>query len=380
MAMNYRKWAEVLRDYSLNIQPKEWVIIVGDPLTSLPLIEACYASFLEKGAEVDLLLQPSKFKELHFAHASAEMLAKTPRLWQFGAENADKYLVIGASSNTRALTQFSADKQTISSHAYRPILDAILGRSSKNKLAWCRTQFPTESLAQEAGMGSYEFELFSERACFLHLDDPVAAWRSLERQQQNLLEFLTGIKELHFENDKGTDLKVDVSGMTWVNCCGHFNFPDGEVFTGPNLKAPQGGVNGHVYYSFPTIYKDVEVEGIDLTFEKGRVVKATASRGEEQLRTMLALDPGASYIGEVALGTNYGIQRGTKSILFDEKIGGTFHMAAGKGYPETGNTNHSALHWDMICDMRQNATIRADGKIIFENGHYLSANWPGNTP
>lgn len=371
MTIDFAKWARVLRDYSLTIKPGEWVVIVGDPLTSLPLIEACYISFLECGAEVDLLLQPSKFKELHFAHAHSEILAKTPRLWKFSVDHADKYLVIGASSNTRSMTQFSKEQHTITSKAYSPILEAILGRASEKKLAWCRTQFPTEALAQEAGMGGYEFEEFTKRACFLDHEDPIKAWRLMEQRQQKLIEFLTTVKELHFENAQGTDLKVNVSGMRWENCCGHFNFPDGEVFTGPNLHAPDGGVNGHVHYSFPTIYKDVEVDGIQLTLQKGRVVKASASRGEEHLRTMLALDEGASYIGEVALGTNYGIQRGTKSILFDEKIGGTFHMAAGKGYPETGNTNLSALHWDMVCDMRNQATIRADGKLLFENGRYV---------
>jgi aminopeptidase len=190
-------------------------------------------------------------------------------------------------------------------------------------------------------------------------------------------DFLTGKRELHFQAANGTDLKVNVEGMTWVNCAGESNFPDGEVFTGPNLQAEDGGVNGVVRYSFPAVHHGRECDGIELTFEKGRVVQAKAEKGEDFLKAMLAQDEGASALGEIAVGTNYSITRYTKNTLFDEKIGGTFHAAVGEGYPETGNHNKSALHWDMVCDLRPGGTIHVDGELMSQDGVFAFDGWPG---
>lgn len=373
----YTKWAEVLCNYSLDIKRGHYVVIVGE-IAARPLLEACYKVFLEKGAEVDLMIQDSNFNEIFINHAPESTLSKTPRMWHHLSKTADRYLRIGAPTNTRALSGVSLDRLSTSTKAYRPILDEILGRSEKGNFRWCRTQFPTTALAQEADMGTLEFEQFSFRSGFLDQKDPVLAWKKLHKQQEALLKHISKKKVLHFENAQGTDVKVNIEGMLWENCSGKCNFPDGEIFSGPNLKAKDGGVNGKVVYSFPTIYKDIEVDGIEIEFKKGASVRATASKNEAFLNTMLSVDPGAKFVGEIALGTNYAIQRGTKSILYDEKIGGTFHMALGKGYPETGNKNQSALHWDLVCDMRKKATIRADGELIFENGRYLKDSWPGN--
>ncbi len=371
----YRKWAEVLCHYSLEIKPGHYVTIIGE-LSARPLIEACYTVFLEQGAEVEILIQDTSFKEIFLHTAPESTIQKTPRLWKFAAENSDRYLIIGSPTNTRTLNNVSRQRQSLSTQAYLPILNTVLGRSHDGSLRWCRTQFPTAALAQEADMGTKEFEKFSFQSAFLDHNQPIEIWKKLQIQQENLIKYLSTKKLLHFENAHGTDLKVNVSGMTWENACGHFNFPDGEVFTGPNLTAQDGGVNGRACFSFPTIYKDVEVDGIEIHFEKGAAVFAKASKNEEFLKTMLSVDPGAKFVGEIALGTNYAIKKGTKSILFDEKIGGTFHLALGKGYPETGNTNQSALHWDIVCDMRKNATIRADGELLFENGKYINSEWP----
>ena len=184
------------------------------------------------------------------------------------------------------------------------------------------------------------------------------------------------MKELRFVSGNGTDLTVDVEGMQWVNLCGTINFPDGEVYTGPRLDGPDGGVNGFVRYDFPTVYRGVEVDDIELRFEKGAVVEAKAGRGEDFLKEMIAQDPGAKYVGEVAIGTNYRVTRGVKSILFDEKIGGSFHTALGMGYPETGNRNQSALHWDLVCDLRTGGAIFADGEQIMQSGEFLKEAWP----
>ena len=181
---------------------------------------------------------------------------------------------------------------------------------------------------------------------------------------------------MHFQADNGTDVVVDIDGMHWINCCGHENFPDGEVFTGPNLDHASGGVNGVVRYHFPAVHGGREVQDIELVFEKGRVAKATASKNEAFLRQMLEQDERAAYVGEVAIGTNYNITEYSKNTLFDEKIGGTFHMAVGSGYPETGNQNESGLHWDMVCDLRSGGTVTVDGEVISRDGRFVFDDWP----
>ena len=196
------------------------------------------------------------------------------------------------------------------------------------------------------------------------------------KAHKKAIDFLSDKKELHFKNGNGTDLLVNIAGMKWVNLCGTINFPDGEIYTGPNLNAPDGGVNGIVKYDFPTIYRGVEVDGIELVFEKGAVVNIKASRNEDFLRSMIDQDAGAKFVGEIALGTNYCVNTGVKDILFDEKIGGTFHTALGMGYPETGNTNQSALHWDLVCDLRNDGVVYADKEKIFENGEFMFDDWP----
>jgi aminopeptidase len=163
------------------------------------------------------------------------------------------------------------------------------------------------------------------------------------------------------------DLVIRVGGRRWKNAAGEHNFPDGEVFTAPLETATRGRVT----FSFPALYGGREVEGITLTFAEGRVVEATAAKGADLLQAMLDLDAGARVLGEFAFGTNYGIARFTRNILFDEKIGGTVHLALGAAYPETGGTNRSGLHWDMICDLRSDSEVRADGEVIYRNGKFL---------
>jgi len=206
----------------------------------------------------------------------------------------------------------------------------------------------------------------------LHLDDPAAAWREISVRQQRVVDYLNGKKEIRFTTPQGTDLTLGVEGRTWINCDGHENFPDGEVFTGPIETATEGVV----CYSFPAVHGGREAENIRLTFRGGKVVDATATKGEEFLIAMLDQDDGARTLGEIAIGTNYSISKYTKNTLFDEKIGGTFHAAVGAAYPESGGTNESGLHWDMVCDLRNGGKIHVDGKLISENGRFLEDAWP----
>jgi aminopeptidase len=337
----------------------------------MPLIDACLTEALRSKAKVDYLATPSHHTELLFAIGDDEQVGATPLLWLEAATKCDKYLSIKCTNNTRSLSGASPERHALAQKAYSPILNTVLKRTHENTLSWCTTLFPTAAIAQEAKMGTFEFEQFAYDAMFLNEKDPVMRWKELALQQQKLIEKLKEGSILLFQNEEGTHLEVDVANMVWKNCAGENNFPDGEVFTGPNLKAKNGGVNGRVKVTFPTILKNTEVQGIELQFQNGAVTRATAAQNESFLKAMIDQDPGARYVGEVALGTNYGITRSINNILFDEKIGGSFHIALGKGYPETGNDNNSALHWDLVTDMRKSGKLFLDGELLFEKGKFL---------
>jgi len=215
-------------------------------------------------------------------------------------------------------------------------------------------------------MSMSDYEDFVFRACMLHRKDPVAAWRSVHRKQAKFCKRLNQAKKLRIVRE-GTDVSMSIAGRTWINSDGRTNMPSGEVFTGP----VEDSVEGKIRYSFPAIWGGREVHGIELTFKKGKVVKATAEKGEDFLHATLDTDEGARFVGEVAVGTNYNIQKFTKNILFDEKIGGTVHIAVGASYPQTGGKNSSSVHWDMITDMRHGGRIYADGKLIYKDGQFI---------
>jgi aminopeptidase len=215
-------------------------------------------------------------------------------------------------------------------------------------------------------MSLREFEDFVYSGCLVHEPDPIKAWKKISREQQHIVDWLNKARKIHVVGPD-TDLKLEVTGRKWINCDGHENFPDGEIFTGPI----EDSVNGHIRYTYPACAYGREVEDVRLWFKDGKVVKATAAKNEEFLLKMLKTDKGARYVGEFAFGINYGIQRFTKNTLFDEKIGGTIHLALGKGYPESGSKNQSAIHWDMVCDLRQGGEVRVDGTLFLKDGKIL---------
>lgn len=369
--------AQVLVQYSTAIKPGEIVRLMGDPV-GLPLLEAVYEHTLRAGAHPHLRCVPDSARDIFFEHANDDQLKFVSPLLLHEVQTIHASISLWAETNTKSLSQVDPKRQSISSAARKPIFKIFMDRAAKNELRWVGTQFPTLACAQDAEMSLRQFEDFVFAAGHLDQPDPVAQWNRVQQRQQQVVDFLTGKKILHFQADNGTDLTVNVSGMKWINCCGHHNFPDGEVFTGPNLNAPDGGVNGLVRYSFPAVHQGREVHDIELTFEKGRVVNARASKNQDFLIQMLDQDPGARSLGEIAIGTNYQITRYIKNTLFDEKIGGTFHAAVGAGYPETGNANESGLHWDMVCDLRQGGTITIDGQVIIRDGKFTFPGWPGN--
>ena len=215
-------------------------------------------------------------------------------------------------------------------------------------------------------MGTRELEAFVTRALFLDRDDPVAAWGELRAFQAGLIEKLAPAREIHIVGE-GTDLRLDVSDRVWVNSDGKRNMPSGEVFTGPHERSAEGVIR----FTIPTSPRGVVVEDVTLEFREGRVVSARAERGDAYLQATLDTDDGARFLGELGIGTNFGIDRPIGAILFDEKIGGTVHLAVGKSYPETGGTNESVVHWDMICDLRQGGSLSADGEVILRDGAFV---------
>ncbi len=231
-------------------------------------------------------------------------------------------------------------------------------------MRWCLTLFPTNAYAQDAAMSLTDYEDFVFGAGLLDQDDPSAAWEGVRQEQQRIADFLGQHNEIHIVAP-GTDITYRAGGRTWINAYGDANFPDGEVFTGPL----EDSANGTVRFTYPAIYNTREVEDVHLTFRDGKCIESSAARGLDYLNTMLDMDTGARFLGEVAFGLNYGIQQFTRNILFDEKIGGTMHMALGLSIPETGGQNQSALHWDMICDLRE-GRVFADGQLCYEAGRF----------
>jgi len=379
------KLARVLVEYSTHIKPGQIVRVAGPPV-AIPLIEAISEAVIKAGAHVLVRCVPPTVQEMLLAHGSDEQLQFLNPLALEEGKTIDVSIGLWAETNTKALTRCDPKRQAMLSAARRPLSKMFMERAAAAEkpdqypdvkpLWWVGTLFPTESSAQDAEMSLRQYVDFVFNAGYLDKDDPVAEWQRIREQQQKVADYLTGKKVIRFQAGNGTDLTVNVEGMTWINCCGESNFPDGEVFTGPNLNAADGGVNGYVRYHFPAVHNGREVHDIELWFEKGKVVKAKASKNEAFLMQMLDMDDGSRRLGEIAIGTNYNITEYSKNTLFDEKIGGTFHAAVGAGYPETGNSNDSALHWDMVCDLRQGGTISVDGEVISRNGRFVFDGWP----
>lgn len=371
------KLAHLLVAYSTQVKPGQIVRITGDPV-ALPLLEAVYEQALKAGAHPYLKCVPDTLRDIFFELANDQQLQYVSPIAAHEVETIDVSIGLWAETNTKSLSGIDPKRQGLASAARKPVFKTFMERAARDELRWVGTLYPTLASAQDAEMSLRQFEDFVFSAGHLDQDDPVAHWQAIQARQQKVVDYLNGKKQLHFQAANGTDLTVNVDGMKWINCCGHHNFPDGEVFTGPNLTAPDGGVNGVVRYSFPAVHNGREVHDIELTFDKGRVVQAKASKNEDFLIQMLDQDEGARSLGEIAIGTNYQIKRYMKNTLFDEKIGGTFHAAVGAGYPETGNANESGLHWDMVCDLRDGGSITVDSEVIHRDGKFVFDDWPGN--
>jgi aminopeptidase len=357
------KMAEVIARYSLGLKPRETVLILTT-VPALPLAQEVYREALASGALATVRTLHAELDEVLFRHASDEQLRFVPEYEKQELEALNARLVIRGDENPMTLAGIEPARLTLGRQARRPLLERMMARKAAGELKNCITQHPTNGGAHEAGMSLANYEEFVFRACFVDQPDPIAKWQELSREQQRYVDFLNTVKKVRVEGP-GTDLELSVAGRTWVNSDGKANFPSGEVFTGP----VEDSASGRVRFDVPTLFSGKPVEGVELVFEAGRVARATAERGQEMLESALETDAGARFLGEFAFGLNYGVTRATRNILFDEKIGGTIHLAVGAGYPETGSTNRSGIHWDMIKDMKQ-GRVTADGRLVYENGRF----------
>jgi aminopeptidase len=356
---NPDKLAALLCDWCIAAQPGDQVLI-GLTLPALPLVRALHRALLEREAWPLVRLADSELAPDFYRHARDAQLDSFAPLELLEVRRADAVIGITAPTNARALASVDPALIARAGRARAEVREARLATR------WCGTLWPTPALAQQAAMGNEEYAGFVSRALFLDRPDPAGAWSELSETQQRLVERLSQASEVRIEAD-GTDLRLRVGGRTWINSDGKHNMPSGEVFTGPL----EDSANGTVRFTVPTSPRGVEVTGVELTFRDGVVVSARADRGQQYLDAALETDSGARYLGELGIGTNRGIDRATGLVLLDEKIAGTVHLALGRSYPETGGRNSSALHWDLVCDLRDGGRLTADGKVINENGNFV---------
>lgn len=356
-----RKLAQVLVHYSLGIQPGWQFAIQTNPLAE-DLTLAVYEEALKAGANPLILCSLPQADEVFYRCGTDVQLEYISPVMKMVIETFDARLSISAEENTRALSGIDPARQAVRQKAFRPLFHTFMERAAKGELHWSLTEYPTHSSAQEADMSLAEYEDFVFNAGKLNTPDPVAAWKKEGERMERLVSWLKGRDQVVLKG-KDIDLRMSVKERVFLAADGHENFPDGEIFTGP----VEDSVNGWVRFQYPAIYGGREVIDVELWFENGKVVKEKAAKGEELLTSLLNTDGGARYLGELGIGTNYDIPRFTKNMLFDEKLGGTIHLAVGASYPETGGKNESGVHWDMLCDMKD-GEITVDGDLFYKNG------------
>jgi aminopeptidase len=367
-----QKLADVIVNYSTDLGEGDLVLIQGPELAE-PLIVEVVRAALAAGAIPHVRASVQGVDEAYLGAAGEAQLDHLPAYALAEMDAIDARIAIHAAWNTRELSGIDPGKLARRSRAAQPVMGRFMERSAAGDLRWCVTAFPCDAFAQDADMSLDAYADFIYRAGWLHLDDPAAAWRDYATKLRILADQLEDVRTLRVVAED-TDLSVGVGGRTWIASRGERNFPDGEVFTGP----VESETSGDVRFSFPAVMGGREVQDVRLRFEKGQVVRSEAAVGGAYLEQMLAMDPGATVLGEFAIGTNYQVTQFTKQILFDEKIGGTCHMALGAGYPDTGSVNRSGLHWDMVCDLRSGGEIHADGEVIYRDGAFLPSFFAGD--
>ena len=359
-----QKLAQVLVRYSLDLQPGEEFALRTSPLAE-ELNLAVSKEALLAGAHVSVVNILPGLNEVFLKYASDEQLDYISPIHRLITEKYRAILDIEADHNTREFSGVDPSRLSRSQRARKELFQTFIDRMGSKDLKWCGTVYPTQALAQEADMSLSEYQDFVYGAGLLDLPDPVEGWKEETVRQQRLMSWLEGRDQVTIQG-KDIDLRMSIQGRAFVGASGHLNFPDGEIYTTPVEES----VNGWVRFAYPAIFGGREVIDVELWFEQGKIVKEKASKGQDLLTELLNTDEGARYLGELGIGTNYAIQRFTKNMLFDEKIGGTIHLAVGMGFPEVNGKNQSAIHWDMLCNMAQ-SEMRVDGDLFYKDGKFV---------
>lgn len=366
------KYAEVLVDYSTDVQKGDLVQIRATSIYAKDLVKAVYKRVIQKGAHPILRTSFEDFSDIFIKYASDEQLDYIDPIIKQEYETVNKFISIGAPMNTKNMARADLSKLARRSKASQGLSKTLMDRTAKGEASWVIADVPTHALAQEAKMSFDEYAEFLFKSCYLDLDDPVAKLRELDEKQNKWANYLNNVKKVRIVGDR-TDITFGVESRKWISCSGVNNYPDGEVFTSP----VEDDINGEIYFDFPQNYRGNSATGVHLWIENGKIVRFEAETGKDYLEAMFNMDKGSKGIGEIAIGTNDEIQEVTGNILFDEKIGGSIHMAVGASYPETGGKNVSGLHWDMIKNMKPKADgtcggkIYADDKLVYENGKFI---------
>jgi aminopeptidase len=361
-----QKLAQVLVRYSLDLQPGEEFALRTSPLATALSLEVCKEALLA-GAHVSVVNIIPGLDEVFLKNASDEQLDYISPINRLITEKYRAVLDIEADHNTRELSGVDPSRLSRSRRARKGLFQTMIDRMGSKDLKWCMTVYPTQALAQEADMSLSEYQDFVYGAGLLDLPNPMEGWKEETVRQQRLISRLEGKDQVTIQG-KDVDLKMSIRGRLFEGASGQLNFPDGEIYTSPVEES----VNGWVRFAYPAIYMGREVIDVELWFEHGKIVKEKASKGQEMLTELLNTDTGSRYLGELGIGTNYAIQRFTKNMLFDEKIGGTIHLAVGMGFPEVNGKNESGVHWDMLCDMAQ-SEMRVDGELFYKDGKFVVA-------
>jgi aminopeptidase len=358
--------AELVLDHSLRLEPGSVLRIEGEAVAGAPLIVPLHREATKRGIHCYTALDLNGLKEILVAEGSDDQLEFVSPIELRELDAIDASITIWSEVNTRSFTRADTDRRQRQLNAQRQFAIRRRDRIASGEHRWCGTLSPTEGHAQDADMSLEDYEDFVFRACHVHDDDPVGHWGRVGERLQARAEELGSVRELRIVGED-TDLTVVVEGRTWRAAYGRQNVPDGEVYTSP----VETGVNGTIRFGFPAVFGGREIDDARLELENGRVVAAEAAGGQDYLRSLLELDEGASGVGEIAFGLNYEIDRFTRNILFDEKIGGTMHMALGMGFEALGGQNRSALHLDLICDLRREGEVYADGELVWRSGEFL---------
>lgn len=362
----WEKYAKVLVDYSVKVQKGELTIIRTDSHLSQPLVKEIYKQVLLKGGHPVVKVGVEGLGEVFIKNATDEQLEYIDPMTELEYEKAKNFISIGAPFNVKNMARFDSKKLAKRSGVMKHLSEKMLKRAADGELNWVIADFPTNALAQEANMSLEDYTEFLINSCYLHEENPVQKWIEIGEMQQKIADILNTKSKIRIVGDK-TDITFNVAGRKWISCAGECNFPDGEVYTSP----VEDSANGQIYFDFPQIYRGNEAQKVLLTLKDGEIIDAKAEKGEEFLKNMINMDAGSKFVGEIAIGTNDMIQDVTGNILFDEKIGGSIHMAVGASYPEAGGKNVSGLHWDLIKNMKNGGQIYADDELIYENGKFI---------